>query len=236
MKTKLLTSVACAAMMVAGTASAYTISDTYYGSNDHGLGDRIGSSTFEVHGMDVSFAGGFMDVTVYTNYINGTLSTTFGDLFISTNGWAPFGSAPYLSDNASNGEVWEFVFDTSANKLVGGAFGTVLSSGPSGSTWRDGQEVLRAGGTGSEFSDGSSVDLTGACPGSGCGSIKYHINMASLGYDSINDPGIGLHWAMTCANDVIEGGVKVPEPGTLALLGLSLVGISAARISRKARS
>jgi hypothetical protein len=37
--------------------------------------------------------------------------------------------------------------------------------------------------------------------------------------------GLSFHWTMTCANDVIEGNVPVPEPGTMVLLGAGLLGL-----------
>jgi hypothetical protein len=39
---------------------------------------------------------------------------------------------------------------------------------------------------------------------------------------------IGLHWTMSCGNDVIEGAFDpgiVPEPSTVILLGLGLLGV-----------
>jgi len=50
-----------------------------------------------------------------------------------------------------------------------------------------------------------------------------------------------VHWTMNCANDAIQasaaingaGGNNLPEPGTLTLLPLGLIGIAALRRNRK---
>ena len=220
-------------LAVSGNASAIIIQDNYVGSNSHGWGDVIGSTNrYQVQNMEVIFDGDYMNVTVNTNFRN-TISdpdpnhVNYGDLFISTNGWNPYGSESngYKYDNAINGEKWEFVFDTSAGKLYGENF-TIRTSdyffGSSGATYRNGQEVQRGSGGTSYL--GSSVDMSKVGYG---GSITYNILLSSLGLSG--DVELGLKWGMTCANDTIEGAVKytsvsVPEPSTLLLLGASLLG------------
>jgi PEP-CTERM motif len=64
-------------------------------------------------------------------------------------------------------------------------------------------------------------------PGS---SITYTIALADLG--SFTD--LGLSWNMTCGNDTIQGDYSVPEPGTIGLLSLGLLGVGFASRRRKA--
>ncbi|MFO7602703.1 MAG: PEP-CTERM sorting domain-containing protein [Gammaproteobacteria bacterium] len=220
-----------------GQASAVVIEDNYWGSNNRGYGDVIsapGDSSYQIHNMEVTFSGGFMNVIVNTNFTGpDKYGVDFGDLFISTNGWNPYGSAAdnYKYDNYSNGEGWEFVFDTSASMLYGGDFSINLSDDMMGAgyVFRNGQEVQRRDG-GTAYA-GSSVDLSNAGNG---GYIEYNILLSSLGITDGTD--IGLKWGMTCANDTIEGVVtaSVPEPTSLLLLSIGLLGLGA--VTRRKRS
>ena len=220
--------IASAALLLsAGQASATLIQDNYVGSNDHGYGDVIASSSeynhYNISNMDVSFGGGYMTVRVNTGFSEADdhYGVQYGDLFISTNGWHPYGSAPYYQDDASNGEDWEFVFDTSANTLYGGGFSILTSDDffdPTRYYFRNGQEVQR--GTGGTAIKGGSVDLSQAGIG---GYIQYNILLSDLGLSGPAD--IGLKWGMTCANDTIEGMASVPEPSALMLLGLALLAL-----------
>jgi len=235
MKTLLKGMALFATMAVAGQVSATVIDDTYWGSDGFsGLSDRdvIGTSHYQIYNMDVNFDASYMTVRVNTNFTSAgdAYGVDFGDLFISVDGWNPYGSAPYTGDNRTTGEDWEFVFDTSGGMLYGGNFNIATSDdffGASGYYYRKNQEVQYAGG-GTEYA-GSSVDLSNAGAG---GYVEYKILLASLGISG--DVSLGLRWEMTCSNDAIEGAVRtsVPEPSSLLLIVAGLLGLGAIRRQR----
>ncbi len=127
---------------------AIKITDNYIGSDDHGRGDVIGSeSNFGIDWLDVTIIGDLMNVEIKTGYDGSDFRSAdldYGDFFVSTNGWNPYGNAPYIADNHSNGEKWEYAFDVQSGKLydIQGAQGNIqLANLPSGYIYRNGQET-----------------------------------------------------------------------------------------------
>jgi hypothetical protein len=241
-----------AAIVSDAHAAPITISDNFIGgtptSSAYNGFDVIGDTDkFDIQSLTFSLTGSTLNVQVLSSYFNnvGQYGTQMGDLFISTNGWHPYGSAPYTSDTASNGETWEYALVLSDHGASAAAqqnptnytghSGTVslyqitnpsqiVLSNASG-IYRGNQEVqfnstgLQALATGSW----NIVDLVG-----GYDSLNLSISLAAFG--SVTD--WGFHYAMTCGNDVIEGGASVPEPATGALMLTALGGAALLRRRR----
>lgn len=238
-----------------------TYTNTYARNNGDVISTKDQYINYNIEAMTVNINDtGKVEITINTGYStagrDGTFDgTNYGDLFISTDGWTPYGNPndKYKTDNFNNGTSWEYVFDTSVSNVYKVSQGKILLSddptftnranwvngtnvpgqlysGSNGindsrySWYRHGQEIWFDNTGVTETGDGIFSDIYSGIGGF----ITYSFDLSSLGITPEQGYNLGFHWAMTCGNDVIEGGLSksaVPEPGTLVLLGLGILGI-----------
>ncbi len=125
--------VVASALCAAGDAfaGAISIGDNYWGADDHGWGDRIGDSRFEVHGITLSRSSSTFSIDIATNFANSSAVGSygaytvarkgigFGDLFLAktlsqavAHPSDPTLTDPvhYRYDGHGNGTIWDYAF------------------------------------------------------------------------------------------------------------------------------
>jgi hypothetical protein len=236
------------AVLAMHPAQAGGISDTsidsYWGSDAHGLGDVIGSSTYDISGATITRVGSVLTVAIATNFaghagIDAALAPGgigYGDVFLAQT-WNPFGTdAHHSSDNAANGTRWTYAFNLD-NRFsnTGGTFKLYQLNGATNAAnvrnsesfmscklgtqcyYRNGQATAVNTASSSVLDTG----LTGSWSVTADQELRFTINTATS--DLVNFTSFAMHWGETCQNDVIEGETRVvPLPGSVPLLGLGL--------------
>lgn len=219
-------------LSVQASAAPYIIDDlrtgttSYWGANSGTYGDVIGYPYFEIKDMTVTLSGSQLTARInaltntdgyfyqYNHNIQLPASYAPGDLFIDSGGWTVTGSdAHHSTDTFLMNEGWNYVVSFESKKVY--ALTNFVQTSAYSGTYRPGQAWR--GVYGASIGD-ATVTLTDTY-------LEFAFDTSSL---NLQD-GFGLHWAMKCGNDVVEGGVPVPEPATMLLLGLGLVGIAGIR-------
>ena len=217
--------------------------DNYWGGDDHGYGDSIGGGVFNVSSASISRVGpsNTLHVVINTAYAGagGTEGTGYGALFITpgVNAWNPTGSDPHHVTDVYRPGQWQYAFTMpelpAAQSGSGALYRTV-----------DGvvqMAALDASHAGWTFRDGQAVQFNPANPATSIASGTWAIASGTITFDIADNGFLGtdfaLAWAMTCANDVIQGQVNgvamqlgpqvaaVPEPSTWAMMILGFAGV-----------
>jgi hypothetical protein len=222
-------------------------------------------SAFEIKKavVDVDYSGAstVLTIDIYTNYSPGTLGTKYGDLFL-TSAYNPAGTGPHFeADNLLNtGTNWNYalVLDSQTSSSTAGQVYAIgdnseitQSYGGTANQIRTGQPVEYNEGVSSLSTGSLLVSSTGMDATSESGLYLLHFvidnlqNLSLLGSDLIGYD-FALSWAMTCANDIIQGMVEFPGdpgeitdaplPAALPLLAVALVAIGGLSRWKRRRS
>ncbi len=217
----------------AAVATPFDIADTYFGADDHGHGDVIGSDAFfDIQGANVSRTGNILTIDIFTSFFTDMGSgqtglgscpcATFsgngigaGDLFLADS-WDPHGTGPeYLADNSANGTEWDYGFSLDNRWSTGGTGAWYSLGGAANSdiilsdafinccTYRNGQEIAV------DTGHAGVSELIGA---GNTWTVDTVAQMVTFQFDvtgtsPATSESVALHWAMTCGNDTIEGEV-----------------------------
>ncbi|WP_448550359.1 hypothetical protein [Thalassotalea fusca] len=221
---------------------------------------------YDTDKMIVSRTGTMLNVDVYTSFYNniGQDGIRLGDLFISDGSlfdpaWQPTGGAPHNADrfsrnNNNTGTDWNYVYDLGGDRGNTSGWGRlksnfnnneVMVSNDYHNNSRYNQAVMlkdrshhvkHNGYTHWSVDDSYSYAKKIGDKNVGYGKVSFSIDVA--GTALANATQIAFRWAMTCANDIIEGMVSVstdpnttpiPTPQTFLLFVLGIAGIALTR-------
>ena len=215
-------------------ASAGVIQDAYWGADAHNYGDVIGdAATYGISGATIKRDGTVLTIQIATGFAGqagdaawaGPHGIGYGDVFLAST-WTPFGNdVHHTGDNAANGTQWTYALNLADRwNPTGGAFTLyAMTGGGNADNILNSETFLTcAMGSACFYRDGQATAVNTA-------SAFVHNTGLTGTWSLANYSIIAMHWGETCQNDVIEGSTNVPEPASLGLFALGLLGVAGAR-------
>ena len=220
-------------------------------------GDSIGDGIFNISqaAFTRSTDGNTLTATITTafaGYANTDAGTGYGALFITPGKsiWSPQGTGPNYSQDTYQAGDWTYALSLNPTPGTGNqaglttglyqtSSGTIVMSNVSG----DATTYPLSGNNGYYFRADQAVQFNPGANANPLDTGTVAVNQVPNGYGTItftiDDHGtlgndFAFSWAMTCANDVIQGQVDfppftrvggVPEPSTWAMMILGFAGV-----------